>query len=171
LYGKCHFAELLGQEDAELPPKPAPNVIMSYLKIDSPERYVLHVVLGVKANELEEALLIMPFNLSVKLLEYIDGMSILFADEFRSHLTNQETPHYAAVWMKNGWETELASRCLFFMLRIHQNQIVSNQVALHTMDSLRINTRAQIRRFKVPYQYAWYSCAVKANCTILFVSP
>lgn len=51
--------------------------------------------------------------------------------------------------MKNGWEVELASRCLFYLLRIHQNQIVSNQVVLHTMDSLRINTRGQIKRFKV----------------------
>lgn len=68
------FSELLGQDEPDLPPKPAPNVIMSYLKIDSPERYVLHVVHGVKSNELEEALLIMPFNLSVKLLEYINSM-------------------------------------------------------------------------------------------------
>lgn len=65
--------EMTGEE-VELPSKPAPNLIMSYLKIDSPERYLLHVVSSVKSSELEEALLIMPFNLAVKMLEYIDGM-------------------------------------------------------------------------------------------------
>lgn len=69
-----HQAELLGKDEVDMPSKPTPNIIMSYLKIESPERYVLHVVSGVKASELEEALLIMPFNLAVKLLEYIDGM-------------------------------------------------------------------------------------------------
>jgi U3 small nucleolar RNA-associated protein 12 len=159
---------VLGQDEPDLPPKPAPNVIMSYLKIDSPERYVLHVVMGVRANELEEALLIMPFNLSVKLLEYINSMfcalrqavrepAMSMSHSFGRGLTFSD-PHHAlrAAWMKNGWETELACRCLFYMLRIHQNQIVSNQVALHTMDSLRINTRSQIRRFKVSYRIGFY---------------
>ncbi|KNC76620.1 hypothetical protein SARC_10890 [Sphaeroforma arctica JP610] len=108
----------------DAPPPFEQNIIMKYLRMDSPERYVLHIVKKIKPNDLQEALLLLPFNHSTNLLRYIEA------------------------WIKKSWSVELCCRCLFFLLRVHQKQIVSNQVMVDTLDSLRMNTRGRISELK-----------------------
>eukprot|EP01134_Creolimax_fragrantissima_P008321 CFRG8321T1 len=100
------------------------NIILKYLRMDTPERYVLHILKKIKPNDLQEALLMLPFDASTKLLHYIE------------------------MWMVNAWSVELCCRCLFFLLRVHEKQIVSNQVMVDTLDSLRIHTRGRIVELK-----------------------
>merc|ERR1712048_37698 len=89
-----------------------------------PYRYVLDVLKKVRSSELEESLLVLPFEYVMNLLKLIDR------------------------WMNNNWEIELCSRCLVFLLKIHHNQITTNQVLLSTIESLRLNARASVESLK-----------------------
>ena len=52
-------------------------------------------------------------------------------------------------WLQNGWEVELCCRCLFFLLRIHHHQLVTNSSLLPVMSSLREHTSHQVTKIKV----------------------
>lgn len=53
---------------AVLPPRPPPNPLMLGL---SPEAYVLRSVSSVRANDLEQALLLLPFADALKLMQWV----------------------------------------------------------------------------------------------------
>ncbi|XP_046860698.1 WD repeat-containing protein 3-like [Xenia sp. Carnegie-2017] len=75
-------------------------------------------------SELEESLLVLPFDY------VIDVLKLLLE------------------WIKNGWETELSCRCLFFLLRIHHNKIISIPELLPVIDSIRSHCRSRVREMK-----------------------
>lgn len=77
------------------------------------------------ASSLEECLLVMPFAQVTLLLQLLDQ------------------------WLHNGWEVELSCRCLFFLLRIHHHQLVTNSALLPVMSSLREHTSRQVSKIKV----------------------
>ncbi|XP_046849699.1 WD repeat-containing protein 3-like [Xenia sp. Carnegie-2017] len=105
-------------------PKRVVHPILSAFGNVSPVQYVLLVVKKVKSSELEESLLVLPFDY------VIDVLKLLLE------------------WIKNGWETELSCRCLFFLLRIHHNKIISTPELLPVIDSIRSHCRSRVREMK-----------------------
>ncbi|KAI8372806.1 WD40-repeat-containing domain protein [Radiomyces spectabilis] len=103
---------------------PQRNPILLAMGDLSPERYVLSVLEKIKANDLEEALLILPFAKVTSLLSYIE------------------------IWAKKNWNIILISRVLFSLIKIHHNQIASNRVMRPMLDSIRFHLRAQLQRQK-----------------------
>ena len=76
-------------------------------------------------SALEECLLVMPFSQVTCLLHLLD------------------------IWLGNGWEVELCCRCLFFLLRVHHHQLVTNSTLLPIIDSLKQHTSQQVSQIKV----------------------
>ncbi|XP_028412529.1 WD repeat-containing protein 3-like [Dendronephthya gigantea] len=105
-------------------PRRAIHPILAAFGNVSPVHYVLLVVKKIKSSELEESLLVLPFDYVIDILK-------LFLE-----------------WMKNDWETELTCRCLFYLLRIHHNQIIASPELLPVMDSIRSHTQTRVREMK-----------------------
>lgn len=103
--------------------KPIPHVILATLKM-GPSEYVLDVLKKVRASELEEALLVLPFHYVITLFSLFDE------------------------WMQAKQCIELCCKALFFLFRIHHNQIVSNHVLVDVMRSLNLSTKASINEAK-----------------------
>ncbi|XP_060567358.1 WD repeat-containing protein 3-like [Ruditapes philippinarum] len=93
--------------------EPEPNPLMIAFNVSTPEKYVLMVIKKVKSSELEEALLVLPFQYVIGLLKLLE--------EF----------------ITNNWDIELMCRCLFFLLRVHHGQITACQELLPVVDRLR----------------------------------
>ncbi|KAK7108660.1 WD repeat-containing protein 3-like [Littorina saxatilis] len=114
-------------------PPPPPHPLMQAYKADSPAEFVLILLQKIRSSEIEETLLVLPFDYTTKLLKVLE------------------------VFLKNGWQTELSVRCVCFLLRIHQGQITSNQVLLPTLDSLRDLTKDRVKEFKDMVGYNLYA--------------
>jgi U3 small nucleolar RNA-associated protein 12 len=110
------------------PPPPLKHPLLLAVGDVTPSRYVLEVVRKVRSSELEESLLVLPFSFVMDFLKLLNE------------------------WIKNGWEIELSCRCLFFLLRIHHNQIVSSKALVSVMDSLRQNTRKRVTELRVIFK-------------------
>ncbi|PVD28024.1 hypothetical protein C0Q70_10605 [Pomacea canaliculata] len=94
-------------------PAPTPHPLLVAYHATSPSHLVLQIIRKIKSSELDESLLVLPFAVSTDLLSILE------------------------TFLSNGWETELTSRCLLFLLRIHHGQVTSTQVLLPTIDRLR----------------------------------
>jgi U3 small nucleolar RNA-associated protein 12 len=100
---------------------PSPNMMM--LGLD-PHAYILKTLNGIKRPEMEEALLVLPFHLVQELLDYLTA------------------------FVCNGQDVDLAARVVFFVLKVYQSQVVSNQVMVQTLGTLRVQLRKQLQRQK-----------------------
>lgn len=105
-------------------PAPAPNPILLAFGNITPGRYVLDVLKKIKSSEVEEALLVLPFDFVTSLL--------ILLDEF----------------LEKGWEIEYCCRCLFFLMRVHHAQIVANNSLLSVVDKLRNNAVEKVTELK-----------------------
>lgn len=87
--------------------------------MDTPDthKYVLRVVEKIPPTHLEDALLVLPFDRVVSLFRYID------------------------VWVTREWNVSLGARILFFLMRTHHTQIVSNRVMRTTLLRLRTHVK------------------------------
>ncbi|KAJ2727197.1 beta transducin [Coemansia sp. Benny D115] len=110
---------------------PDTNPILLYEKL-TPEAYVLRTVERVRASDLEDALLALPFTRVLSLMVYLD------------------------IWARRQWNTTLTCRVLFFMLKVHQNQIVATRTMRGQLDSIRKNLRAGVveQRDQIGYNLA-----------------
>ncbi|ORZ01570.1 WD40-repeat-containing domain protein [Syncephalastrum racemosum] len=106
---------------AEAPPR---NPYLLAMGDISPERYVLQTIEKIKANDLEEALLVLPFSKVQALLAYVE------------------------IWAKKNMNIVLVSRILFSLIKTHHNQIVTNRLMRPMLDSIRHHLRAQLQRQK-----------------------
>ncbi|KAI7888858.1 WD40-repeat-containing domain protein [Mucor mucedo] len=104
------------------PPQRHP-ILMAMGDIE-PDRYVLDVLKKIKANDIEEALMILPFSKVMSLFSYIES------------------------WAKKNWNIILVSRVLFSVVKTHHNQIVANRMMRPMLDSIRFHLRAQLQRQK-----------------------
>ncbi|WFD29685.1 beta transducin [Malassezia sp. CBS 17886] len=113
--------------DRDAPPHPAIAALFGDQSIESPDthKYVLRVLEKILPTHLEDALLVLPFDRVIRLLEYVD------------------------VWIAKEWNVSLAARVLFFLLRTHHAQIVSNRVLRATLLRLRRHTRDVLQQQKV----------------------
>ncbi|KAI9486509.1 MAG: WD40-repeat-containing domain protein [Benjaminiella poitrasii] len=103
---------------------PQRHTILMAMGDIEPDRYVLDVLKKIKANDLEEALLVLPFSKVVSLFSYIES------------------------WAKKNWSIVLVSRVLFSVVKTHHNQIVANRMMRPMLDSIRFHLRAQLKRQK-----------------------
>ena len=87
----------------------------------SPQLYVLRALRMIKAPELEQALLVLPFHLVELLCNYLVQL------------------------LHSTFEVELCSRCAIVLVRIHQAQIVANRAMLEPLRALQrvLRTRLQ----------------------------
>jgi U3 small nucleolar RNA-associated protein 12 len=91
----------------------AANPLLVAYGVATPADYLLRILNRITSAELEESLLVLPFAYVAKLLPYLDG------------------------WIEKGLQVERCIRCLHLLFRIHMHQIVSNQVLIPILDSLR----------------------------------
>jgi U3 small nucleolar RNA-associated protein 12 len=105
---------------AQNPGRP-PNPIM--LGLESP-RYMLHILRGIRAPELEQALLVLPLDLAQKLLSYLVRL------------------------MGEGVEVELCWRVAVFLLRLYNAQVVANRALIGTLTKMRGPLRAQLEKHR-----------------------
>ncbi|RCH87615.1 hypothetical protein CU097_004334 [Rhizopus azygosporus] len=107
----------------DVPPPKRHPLLLAMGDIE-PDRYVLNVLQKIKANELEEALLVLPFSKVMSLFSYIES------------------------WAKKNWNIILVSRVLFYIVKAHHNQIVANRMMRPMLDSIRFHLRTQLQRQK-----------------------
>ncbi|KAJ2884968.1 beta transducin [Coemansia asiatica] len=110
---------------------PETNPILVYEK-STPEAHVLRTIERVRAAELEDALLALPFTRVLSLMAYID------------------------IWARRDWNTPLTCRVLFFVLKTYQNQIVATRTMRSRLDSIRKHLRAGVnqQRDQIGYNLA-----------------
>lgn len=113
------------------PAPPETNPILTFEKL-SAEAYVLRTVERVRASDLEDALLVLPFSRVLSLLAYIDH------------------------WARYEWSTPLTCRVLFFLLKTHQNQLVATRTMRGRLSSIRKHLRAGVaaQRDQIGYNLA-----------------
>ena len=88
------------------------------------EEYLLREINRVRSAELEAALIVLPFTYAIKLVPFFDQ------------------------WIQASKSVERCCRCLFFLLKVHHNQITSNEMLLPTLQSLREHALPQITTLK-----------------------
>lgn len=90
----------------------------------TPSRFILYILRQIKAPELEQALLLLPFQLVQRLLDYLSRL------------------------LEEGVEVELCWRCVVFVLRIHHTQIVANRTLITTLEKLRSRLRDRLLEYR-----------------------
>ncbi|CCF54549.1 uncharacterized protein UHO2_01932 [Ustilago hordei] len=90
----------------------------------SAQKYVLRVVEKILPAQLDDALLVLPFDKVLSLFKYLD------------------------YWARKEWNIPLVSRVLFFLLRTHHNQIVANRVMRPTLLDLKSHLRQTLAHQK-----------------------
>jgi U3 small nucleolar RNA-associated protein 12 len=116
--------EALAQGGKKVPPlleAPSSNIL---LLGRSPLQHMLYTLRKIPASEIEEALLVLPF----------DGVN---------HLIN-----FLSDMIRERMQVELVARVLFFVLRIHHQQIVSNHALRNDIEHLKTSVREQLEEHR-----------------------
>lgn len=118
-------AERAGTGAASVPVHPLIQAVFTN-PLDEPDthKYVLRVLEKILPTHLEDALLVLPFDRVIALFTYID------------------------VWVTREWNVSLAARVLFFLIRSHHAQLVSNRVMRTTLLRLRTHVRDVLAKQK-----------------------
>lgn len=112
------------QTGAQMPVRPTPNAILQAFGVTG-QQYVLNTLLKIRAAQLEDALLVLPFSYTVKLLRFI------------------------AIWTNDsnisGNIVHIATICkvLFFVVKVNAKELVSQRDA--TLRNHLISVKAQLR--------------------------
>ncbi|KIO30256.1 hypothetical protein M407DRAFT_225108 [Tulasnella calospora MUT 4182] len=115
-------------EEVDKVPLPTRHAILTAYDLDGPG-YVLKVVQAVQSTALHDALLVLPFSKVVSLMTYLNE------------------------WAIKDLNTPLISRILFFLLRTHHHQIVSNRTMRGVLVDLRTHLRDALKRQKDEISY------------------
>eukprot|EP01135_Chromosphaera_perkinsii_P007518 Nk52_evm2s913 gene=Nk52_evmTU2s913 len=118
-----HEALANAQPGEKIAPPP-PNPLFIALKIETPIDYLKRALEKVRSSDLEEALMVLPFSYVLKFFTFLDQ------------------------WLKEGYSIDLTIRCTIFLLRIHQNQIITNEVMVNLLDSIRTHAKKQTMSVK-----------------------
>ncbi|OCF31605.1 U3 small nucleolar RNA-associated protein 12 [Kwoniella heveanensis BCC8398] len=98
-------------------PRPTRNAELIARGDSDADEFVLKTIQKIPAASMEDALLVLPFRQVISLLGYLDE------------------------WAMKGQQTVLISRILFFLLRTHSSQMVSNRVMRTPLLVLRNHLR------------------------------
>ena len=91
--------------------------------------YVLKVAIKILPAQLDDALLVLPFDFVISLVKYLD------------------------YWASKEWNTPFTAKVLFFLIRNYHSQIVANRVMRSTLITLRTRLNTALRRQKVTIGY------------------
>ncbi|KAJ1924236.1 beta transducin [Tieghemiomyces parasiticus] len=105
-------------------PFPTKNPILVALGDLTPERYLLQVFEKVRPVEMEDALLVLPFSKATALFRYFDH------------------------WIQKSWNINLVCRVLFFLLRVHHQQISASQDLGIMLSNVRKHLRQHLETQK-----------------------
>ncbi|ODV80949.1 Utp12-domain-containing protein [Suhomyces tanzawaensis NRRL Y-17324] len=103
-----HLKSYQEKKSSDAPIKPTPNAILMAFKMSGQE-YVLSVVTKIRAAQLDDALLVLPFSYSLKLLRFIEIW------------TNSDNVTANVVYMS------LICKILFFVVRSNARELVSQK--------------------------------------------
>lgn len=90
----------------------------------SAEKHVLNTVAKIPAAQLHDALLVLPFSMLPALFTFI------------------------AIWLRRQWNVSLTCRVLFFMLSIHQRQLVASGELRTILEGMREDLRTTLAGIK-----------------------
>jgi len=90
----------------------------------SSEQHVLNTFLKIPASQLHDALLVLPFSTLPSLFTFI------------------------SIWVKKQWEITLVCRILFFILKVHQKQIVASRELKMVLNDIRADLRMTLTEVK-----------------------
>jgi len=90
----------------------------------TPSQHVLSVVAGVRASDLEQALLLLPFNGALTLLDYL------------------------VEWLEQGSQVELLCRISTLLLRVHMQQLIGTPTARPVLIKLKELLRSRVQYMK-----------------------
>ncbi|KAF6255140.1 WD40-repeat-containing domain protein [Scenedesmus sp. NREL 46B-D3] len=113
---------------AALPKRPPANPLMLGLAADA---YVLRSVAAVRANDLEQALLLLPFNDALRLLQWVSGW---LAQGSQRRLAGSDPQ-----------VVELSCRVATLLLRLHHSQLTATTSARQTLVDLHTRMRAAVQ--------------------------
>nr|XP_018261192.1 U3 small nucleolar RNA-associated protein 12 [Kwoniella dejecticola CBS 10117]OBR83350.1 U3 small nucleolar RNA-associated protein 12 [Kwoniella dejecticola CBS 10117] len=115
------WEEEKSKNNLELPrPSRNPELIAAG-DIDADE-FVLKTIQKIPTANMEDALLVLPFRQVISLLGYLDE------------------------WALKGVQTVLISRILFFLMRTHSNQLISNKIMRTPLLTLRNHLRESLEK-------------------------
>ena len=103
------------------PPERHPVFLYSNL---SAEIYVLNVVQRIKAADLQDAILVLPFNQVPALFTFLQ------------------------IWAERQWNIPLTCRILFFVLKTYHKQIVASKMMRPMLDEIRKHLRMALQKQK-----------------------
>ncbi|KAI9297414.1 WD40 repeat-like protein [Neoconidiobolus thromboides FSU 785] len=102
---------------------PPQHPILAALKMDG-SQYVLNVIRKIKSSDLEDALLVLPFDKVISLLKLVPN------------------------WVTKDWCISLISRMLNILLKVYHQQIVSNKVLKVLLEQIKEGLRLSLNRQK-----------------------
>ncbi|CAG5136192.1 unnamed protein product [Candidula unifasciata] len=101
-----------------------PHPMMAAYKSATPTDFVLETLRKIRASELSGALLSLPFSYVTQLLPVLDAC------------------------LSHRRETELVSKCLNFLLKIHHGEITSNHVHLPVIEKLKDHSTTAVEHHR-----------------------
>eukprot|EP01137_Pigoraptor_chileana_P007127 Opistho-2@52294 len=123
----CEDAERVAastKTKAIVPKPPVPHPLLTASRTESGSAYLLHVLRRIKAADIDDALLVLPFGYVSRLLPRV------------------------AEWLRAGREVELCTKCALYLIRIHHNPIVATGALADILEELRVATRRRTTELK-----------------------
>lgn len=99
---------------------PQRNIMFMAMGNISAETYMLRTLSKIRAANLQDALLILPFNKACDLLLFLN------------------------IFAKNGWNIPLTSRILFSLVKMHHKQLVATRAMRELLEDIRGNLRGSL---------------------------
>lgn len=134
----------LSPQEAEMLPVPAKNVTLAAYGLE-PERYVLSVVEKISNTALLDALLVLPFNKVLSLIDYLK--------EWAKQVCPNQVTDVLVLISKKGLNIPLITRIMVFLLKTHHHQIVAHRALRTSLIPLRQNLRAALLQQKEAIGY------------------
>lgn len=122
----------LQSDSRQVVPLPQLPLIMEAYKVTTLDDYLLEILRIIRASDLEEALLLLPFTTVCDLMQRLIPLS------------------------KRADCTELISKVVTFLLKIHHGPIVSNQALLSTLKILQKNITGKVAELRDMVAYNYY---------------
>ncbi|KAK4689452.1 U3 small nucleolar RNA-associated protein 12, partial [Tremellales sp. Uapishka_1] len=129
--------------DGAAPPPPTRNPELALYGDISGSDYVLQTLKKVPNANMEDALLVLPFKQVVSLLTYLDD----WANQVSALLIHSEVKdlHSPCITCQEK-DIIITSKLLFFLIRTHSNQLISNRILRTNLISLRGHLRGALNK-------------------------